>query len=292
MKTFSLSSAMGTVARVVRHIWVHPANRGARGRALLRAVRFQLVGRLLRRPSHARVGSQGRMICYLHSNGASAMLYANPPDFEEMNFWRQFLHRGDLFVDLGSNVGTYAIWAGDSGAEVWAFEPDPLAFSRLKANLAINDFQIAAQQVALGAQLGQLQLTTGRDTTNRLVLNATDIASGATQDVPVSTLDLIVVERYVRGLKIDVEGAERLVVEGANTVLAANRIAVLQIEWNRMSDSTLNESRAPLLELMLGHGYLPFRPEDGHMEPVPLSDAGSYGADLFLVAPNMIAELP
>ena len=40
-----------------------------------------------------------------------------------MLIWQQVLQSGDLFVDVGTNVGSYTIWAADLGAEVIALEP-------------------------------------------------------------------------------------------------------------------------------------------------------------------------
>ena len=40
-----------------------------------------------------------------------------------MLVWQQALRPGDLFVDVGANIGSYAIWAADLGADVIALEP-------------------------------------------------------------------------------------------------------------------------------------------------------------------------
>lgn len=285
-----LISSVATALEVVAHVWMHPANAGARVPAVLRALRFQLVGRLLGKPSYAKVGSSGRILCRLHSNGSSAALYANPPDFDEMNFWRSFLRIDDLFLDIGSNVGSYAIWAGDCGAEVWSFEPDPLAFRELKANIALNRFRIRAVQVALGAITGDMTFTLGLDTTNRLI-TAKGNNPLATQQVHVTTLDSILGGRCARGAKIDVEGAERLVIEGAAASLLQHQIDVIQIEWNSVCERTLGETRDPVLSLMLEAGYQPFRPRGREIETVELSEQGAYGRDLFFAAPDFAVQL-
>lgn len=94
---------------VARFVWNHPANEGRQVRAVLRAVRFQLRSRLLHRPALAQLGDSSYLWARLHRSGSSKVVYANPPDHPEMLAWRRFLHPGDIFLDVGANVGAYAI---------------------------------------------------------------------------------------------------------------------------------------------------------------------------------------
>ena len=279
-----------TTARgVLGHIWRHPANQGRRVRAIARALGFQVKGQLFHRPSVARVGANGKILCHLHSAGASSILYANPPDFWEMLFWRELLGEGSLFLDVGSNVGSYAIWGGDCGAEVWAFEPDPGAFHRLVENIRLNEFDISAHNVALGRDTGTMPFTVGLDTTNRFALDDRDRED--VQQVDVDTIDNMLGGRPARGVKIDVEGGERLVLEGARSALNEHRIDVLQIEWNAMSQRTLGEGREPIAALLSDAGYILFRPTERGLEMISQSEAGAYGLDLFAASPTVAADL-
>jgi len=47
---------------------------------------------------------------------------------------------GDLFVDVGSNVGSYTIWVGESGAEAIASERPEDTFCLLRENVALNGY--------------------------------------------------------------------------------------------------------------------------------------------------------
>jgi FkbM family methyltransferase len=191
------------------------------------------------------------MRAWLHDTAAAKALYANPPDWNEMLAWRRLLRPGDLFVDVGSNVGSYALWAADAGAEVIAVEPGRDAAAKLRANVALNDFPITVRECALAAAPGLMWLTRHRDTTNHLL---TAPAAGAEQ-VTVDTLDNLLGDRYAAGVKIDVEGAERLVLMGARRALSEHRIGAVQLEWNAASQQLLGETRAPVAELLAGYGY-------------------------------------
>ncbi|NEE00177.1 FkbM family methyltransferase [Phytoactinopolyspora halotolerans] len=265
---------------VLTFVWTHPANRHHRWRSLARACRYQVRGRL-GRPTVATIGKRARIRVSLHDTAAAKVIYANPPDWNEMWAWRRHLRPGDLFVDVGSNAGSYALWAADAGAEVVAIEPSGAAAATLRANVALNPFPITVRQCALSAEPGQMWLTRDRGTTNHLL----DAPSAEAETVDVDTLDNILGDRTAAGVKIDVEGAERLVLEGARRALAEGRIGVLQIEWNAMSERVLGESRVPVADLLTGHGYRLARP-DRHGVLRPVTAVPSSSDDMFAVAPR------
>lgn len=265
-----------TAFGVVGYVIQHPANRQQRARALFRATAFQIRGRLGHRTLTG-VGDTQRMWAILHHAASSKALYANPPDWPEMQAWRRILKAGDLFVDVGSNVGVYTLWALDLGAQVIAVEPSTDSVGLLRDNLALNGQpEVAVLECALAAKTGSMMLTRGRDTENRLL-----VGEGTGQRVHVETLDNVLQGRTAAGVKIDVEGAERLVMEGARVSLAEGRIKVLQIEWNHMSKSMLDEGREPVAAILKLHKYDLFRPND-QGELVPIQDV-SFGADVFAV---------
>lgn len=266
--------------RVLHYVWTHPANRGARLSGVARAVRFQVRGRLGLR-TLTRVGQGGRMWAELHCSAASKVVYAPPPDWNEMMAWRRILTPGDLFVDVGSNVGAYALWAADAGAQVIAVEPGRDAARRLRENVALNDFPITVLECGLADRPGQLQLTTGRDSTNHLLL---DPAAGG-ESIAVDTLDNVLGDRFAVGVKIDVEGVERLVLDGAREALRQRRIGVLQLEWNGMSRRLLGEDRLPIAALLSECGYEFVRPdEQGLFQDTEV--AATAAEDIFAVLPE------
>lgn len=61
------------------------------------------------------------------ANSASTVVYANLPAYSEMLAWRRIIRPGDVFIDVGANVGSYGLWAADHGACVLAFEMHPVA---------------------------------------------------------------------------------------------------------------------------------------------------------------------
>ena len=265
-------------ATVVEFTWNHPANRAHRLRRTLSAVRFQLMGRLFGRRARAAVGDRSVIEADAHVYHSARALYANPVDWNEMHAWKRALGPGSLFVDVGANVGLYTILAIEAGAEVIAVEPSRIARERLDSNLRLNGYVAGVVPAAVGEHEGTLQLTTELDNQNHLVLDG-DSAGVASEEVPVLTLDGLVGDRTVDGLKVDVEGAETLVLKGARKLLAERRIKLIQLEWNESSVDLLGEDRAPIAKLLSDNGYRLYRPDE-HGELVALADDG-FGEDVF-----------
>jgi hypothetical protein len=95
----------------------------------------------------------------------------------------------------------------------------------------------------------------------------------------VLTLDGLIGDRTVDGLKADVEGAELLVLKGAERLLARQGIKLIQLEWNESSMALLQQDRRPIAELLSSYGYELFRPDE-RGDLVSVSDFG-FGADVF-----------
>lgn len=266
------------VGTVVSFTWSHPANRGHRLRRTLSAIRFQILGRLFGRTSHAQVGDRSVIEADAHVYHSARAVYANPADWNEMHAWRRALGPGSLFVDVGANVGLYTIWCIEAGAEVIALEPSRIARERLVSNLKLNGYEAEIVPAAVGEAEGTMRLTTQLDNQNHLVLSP-DSDDVESEEVPVLTLDGLIGERTIDGLKIDVEGAELLVMKGAQRLLAEQRIKLIQLEWNESSLDLLKQDRTPIAELLSSHGYALFRADESG-QLVPLSDLG-FGADVF-----------
>jgi FkbM family methyltransferase len=175
-------------------------------------------------------------------------VYANPPDYHEMLIWRKFLGPGDLFIDVGANVGSYSIWAAELGAEVIALEPAEDTFALLEENVALNGYPIKAIRAAAGATPGSARFTRGQDCVNRLHPN------GAVQ-TEVLTVDSVIGDRTVAGMKVDVEGFEIDVLRGCERALSEHRVKLLQLEWNATSMQAVGTDRRPVAHLLDQFGY-------------------------------------
>lgn len=222
----ALHSFTDTSGRILRH----PANRRRRGRALALYVIWQLWERVVRRPWTIRLGDARRLRLYPHSVVAAFVLYYRIHDYEHLSFLRTYLRPDDLFVDVGANIGVYSLWASEiEGVDILAFEPSSAIYARTVENVELNRLgsRVQVLRKAVGAEVGQVWLTTGLDAMNKV---ATGDAPGS-EPVEQTTLDSALGSRAPALIKIDVEGGELAVLDGARATILRHRPALL-IEVN------------------------------------------------------------
>ena len=176
----------------------------------------------LLRPGPLDVKYQGAAFRLHHLGSATERGALLNPDYniDELKFLRAHLRPGGVFVDVGANVGTYALaLARDAGADgkVIAIEPHPLTHARLAFNHAASGFdQVKLVQAAAGADDGELLIETDGDNLGASHIVSRD-ASGKAIAVPSLRLLRILQEAgaaRVDALKIDVEGYEDRVLTG------------------------------------------------------------------------------
>ena len=271
---------LGRFRDEVRLTEQHPSHVDSHRRTVARMVAFHLRINLLHQRVRCPLGEHSSIWADRAFPSAALAITGNPPDFQNMVAWRRFLGPGTLFVDVGANAGVYSVWAADLGAQVISVEPDVGALAALRANATLNGYEFEVVPAALFAGNGQMSFTEGLGPENHL-LRADGPASPG-RSVPTATLDEVLGERVAHGLKIDVEGAERFVLEGARRALAERRLPVIQLEYNHCARTYFGESREPLRDLLAAYGYSFMRPDDaGTLWPEHVGRGG--GRDIFAV---------
>lgn len=135
------------------------------------------------------------------------------------------LPEGALVVDVGANIGNHTMFlACAAQADVVAVEPDPELVAALKESIeaaGVGD-RVVVHEVAVGERPGRARLV-GRDATNLGTQRVTEDPEGEGIVVEVTTLDLLLGDRPVHVMKIDVEGLEPQVLRGARRILEESR---------------------------------------------------------------------
>jgi FkbM family methyltransferase len=189
-------------------------------------------------------------------------IYLGTYEPRETALVRQWLKPGMTFVDAGANVGYYSALAatcvGPSGW-VFAVEPQPNSYRQLAAMIQQNGLtQVRVFACGLSAAEGELPLYLAPESAGEN--NATMVAHGASRKitVPVKTLDGCMREwgiDQIDLLKIDVEGHEPQVFQGAATALAERRIRALLCEFNDFWLRRAGSSAEQLYALLQGAGF-------------------------------------
>jgi FkbM family methyltransferase len=217
---------MSELANSLRLLLAHPLARNARLRTLFNIARWQIRSRLAREIVVPWVGGT-RLAVRRGMTGATGNIYYGLHEFTDMAFLLHLLRPGDVFLDIGANIGSYTVLAsGVCKARTVAFEPGETAGRDLERNIELNGLQdlVTLRTCALGAEDGTASFTVGRDTMNRI---ATD-ADTEVRHVPVARLDSLPVGAPLRLIKMDVEGGEAGVVRGGQATLdSADLIAVI-----------------------------------------------------------------
>ena len=176
-----------------------------------------------------------------------------------MAFLLHFLRPSDLFIDIGANVGSYTILASSEiNAKTIAIEPVPSTFENLIDNISINKMQekVKALNIGLGSKNGKLHFTKSLDTVNHVVTE--NDSDSDTIEVNVSTLDSILLTEITPILlKIDVEGFETEVLNGAESTLANNDLKAIIIELNGLGRS-YGYDEVKVHEKLIEFGFKPF----------------------------------
>ena len=176
------------------------------------------------------------------------------------------LQPGDRFIDVGANIGMMTLMAGHCVGQtgtIESFEPNPVAFERLKQHVEINDLSnVKIHNAALAEKPGMLDLHvvgghTGAGTLGEI--RESDKAA-VSMTVAVSVLrgdDVIQPGSAPTTLKIDVEGFELNVLRGFDKLLRENRPLVLAetVVWYLQRAGT---SLAELYDFMAERGFSPY----------------------------------
>jgi len=143
-------------------------------------------------------------------------------------------HNIDLVFDVGANIGQYAKLLRELGysGRIVSFEPLSSAYSQLKAVSKKDPLWEIAPQTAIGNQEGEITINIAGNSQSSSALpmldahleSAPESAYSGSETVKLSRLDTLAKD-YIKSetksifLKIDVQGLEKQVIEGATAIL-------------------------------------------------------------------------
>lgn len=184
----------------------------------------------------------------------------------EINFLQKVLRPGDIFIDVGANIGLFSLYAARAVTEkgtVIAFEPTPEIYRRFVQNIELNDLiNIVPVNIGLSDSATTLSLQVsenGLDGWNTFAKNAGNKFT-TTIDVPVNTLDNYLKEseisaERIRFIKIDVEGWEIPVIRGALKTINASENIILMVEFTESNASAAGYTTADLYDIITEQGF-------------------------------------
>ena len=193
------------------------------------------------------------------------------------------LRDDDVMWDVGANIGAVTLVAAKCCRQVVSFEPDPRSFVRLSEHVDVNGFEnVRLVNAALTEQTGHASF--GQAAATNTGMSSVMLSRAAAADVvTVSTItaDQFVAEHPAMAptvVKIDVEGAEHLVLKGARNLLRSGRVRAIVFEDGQTSERL--PSNRDLVEALSDAGY--------RIDPFALSEPeASDGMYNFIATPAL-----
>jgi FkbM family methyltransferase len=213
----------------------------------------------------------------------------------------RLLRRGDLFVDVGAHFGFFTLQAATHPAgdiAVVAFEPDLMNAATVTENVRRNGLSHAVSVICAGCgnknELAPLVINTTMGHSIRGI-GLPPAARGPANWIPVVTLDSALADLGKQAhrriiLKIDAEGFEPNVIVGAQSLLAAGRIALIIWECGNAFAEGLGRRAMQQMAALLGEcGFRHFQPmPHSHSgPPIAFDTEAAYIGNVFSVGPQL-----
>ncbi|NCS26876.1 MAG: FkbM family methyltransferase [Microcystis aeruginosa BS13-02] len=244
-------------------------------------VRF-LLSRILMRTGLCKlfiVQRKGYKIRF-NPSGISAQLWVDPARMRwEERFLEDYLKLGDRMIDVGANIGTLSLRASTlvgAEGEVFSFEANPTLSEFIKDNQTLNQFtNIKIYNLAVGDSNGTIYFALNKsDDRSRVHLSDQGIA------VEKQPLDRVIPDTPIDLLKIDVEGYEKWVFQGAEKTIQNSQ--VVMFESIPANTEHYQYSVRENFQFLLDRGFQIFKlGANKTMYSVDIDQVSQYNGDLF-----------
>ena len=208
--------------------------------------------------------TNGSILKLYKDSSLSPHLFKGDFEFHEIKFILTFLEKGDVFIDIGANIGYFSITASSSVGETGAvhcFEPTEQTYSRLLGSIALNNakniFPHATALSNLNEERAFTVSTNGFDAYNSL--GTPSEGEGFSKKILFTrSLDSFLKEENIADpslIKIDVEGWEIPVIEGMKELLAKKTAPVLIVEFTESNAKSAGFSCSSLFDMITELNY-------------------------------------
>lgn len=181
----------------------------------------------------------------------------------------RYVRPGDVVIEAGANMGSETVllsrMVGDAG-HVYGFEPNPYTYERLSMNVAINELKnVSIYDLAIGEKDGEVSFNIYPKGFCNPGMSSKYMSTPQTKKitVPQRTLDSFVAEKgisRVNFLKMDIQGAEMDLLNGADGLLERDRPTIFMEALREYNDIT------QLYNRMKKYGYKIYLIDDEKLE--------------------------
>jgi FkbM family methyltransferase len=165
-----------------------------------------------------------------------------------------------IFFDVGANIGliTFSVAARRRDLSIYAFEPDPENAERWRRNRALNPGVAAKlEEAAVGAAAGRALVVRGQESGWSFVAQPGEADGVAVSVVSLDAYAFAHDITHIDVLKVDVEGYEARVLEGATSLLERGAIGFIICELDESLLRRAGTTRSAVVSFLREHGYTP-----------------------------------
>jgi len=195
------------------------------------------------------------------------LIYFNVYEKKYLDRVLKLIPQHGICIDVGANVGYYALnFAKNSCKKVYAFEANPIVANKLRNNISLNYFEpiIEVSEYAVSDKISKVTFSLspeensgwghiGEDERFEKIVVDTYTLDKFFEDKGLEEVDL---------MKVDVEGAEDMLIEGAQRVLSEQRIRHIFMEFCKMSSDAVKNR----LNRLRQFGYIPDKEDEAVLE--------------------------
>jgi FkbM family methyltransferase len=268
------------IAKTLQFVANHPLNQQRKFRAVMEYGFIQVAALIVPGDLCLEFPNQTRLLVSPKMKGAAHFITPRLCEFADMVFVMHFLRAGEMFADVGANIGAFTVLAaGTAGAKVIAFEPSPETFEMLSRNIRLNGLQDRVRPVnaVVGRNSGTIQFSAGLGTENHV----TTTGKEKSVTLPMTTLDDELATSPAVLLKVDVEGFETEVFGGAGKTLQNQVLQAVIVESNG-SGNRYGYDEAKLHEHIRNHGFKPCHYEPFARRVLPLENIKAEGNIIYI----------
>lgn len=233
-----------------------PLNKKRHLRTLLILVWWKINQIVFKLPALIEIAPERYCICYPGSSFGSLIVYTKRPEYLEMKLTELLLQHDSSFIDVGAGIGDFSLIASSKirNGRILALEPAQEPLGTLIKNIALNSLNNTVSIISEVAsdKIGSINFE------ETSVSEISHIGNGPKSiQKKTTTVDELIRKfklSYVDLIKIDVEGAESLVVGGLKKSFKNGVVGCLIIELNANAEK-FGGSKTKTINLLINNGF-------------------------------------
>jgi FkbM family methyltransferase len=168
----------------------------------------------------------------------------------------------DTILDAGANIGFHTVQFARLGSKVYAYDPQPMVFNILSANILINGVTEKVEQYRLGLsdKVGTMKMESLSKHDQKNGMHNFGGRGLTNDETGEESVELVTFDRDVDVIKIDIQGSEIYAFRGMESVIDRCE------PWIMLENYEDGDNDKKVLQFLLNKGYIVYRLMHNHNE--------------------------